>query len=198
MALIYLDKIPVSLRADFAAKVEDIADFLLIDANWLMQVMYSESRLKHTAQNIQNGRLIAAGLLQWTKASGVPGAPASILLMNPLKQLDEVKKYFTPYRGKMKSYFDVYLVTFFPAAMGKPDNYIFQTSKYSAALIAAQNPAVNKNKDKEITMAEFKAYVTSTVPASLRSIVLNIKEKILSNPGASMVTVIAAMFFFWL
>lgn len=168
--------IPVTMRAAFAQKVKDIAAYLVIDPNWLMQVMYAESKLNHQAKNIQQGRLIAAGLLQWTKASGV--APLSVLRLNPIQQLEKVKEYFTPYRGKMHSYFDVYLVTFFPLGMGKADDYVFATNKLSAALIAKQNPAINKNKDGKITMAEFKQYVWNSTPVSVRDIVFQIKQVI--------------------
>lgn len=180
MNLIHIDhpNIPVSIRAAFAKKVTEIAAWLQIDPNWLMQVMYAESRLKATAQNKQQGRLIAAGLLQWTKASGMPGAPASALQYNHLQQLDWVKTYFKPFRGRMHSYFDVYLVTFFPAAVGKPDDYVFATSKLSAALIAKQNPVINKNKDGKITMAEFKQYVWSSTPEGVRGLVFKAQQLI--------------------
>ncbi|OJW79575.1 MAG: hypothetical protein BGO69_12660 [Bacteroidetes bacterium 46-16] len=180
MSLIHIDhpNIPVGIRAAFAQKVTDIAAGLQIDPNWLMQVMYAESKLKASAQNIQKGRLIAAGLLQWTSASGAPGAPQSMLQRNHLQQLDWVKEYFKPYRGKMHSYFDVYLVTFFPAAVGKPDNYVFSTSRLSASLIASQNPAVNIVKDGKITMAEFKQYVWNSTPSGVRGLVFKAQQVI--------------------
>lgn len=178
MKLIHIDhpNIPAALRQQFGNKVQEIAAFLLIDPNWLMQVMYAESRLRANAQNIQQGRLIAAGLLQWTKASGAPGAPQSMLQRNHLQQLDWVKEYFKPYRGRMHSYFDVYLVTFFPAAVAKPDNYVFATGKLPASLIARQNPAVNINKDSRITMAEFKQYVWNSTPAGVRGVVFKAQQ----------------------
>ena len=180
MSLIHIDhpNIPASIRAAFAQKVTQIATWLQIDPNWLMQVMYAESKLKASAQNIQKGRLIAAGLLQWTKASGTPGAPQSMLQRNHLQQLDWVREYFKPYRGKMNSYFDVYLVTFFPAAVGKPDNYVFATSRLSASLIASQNPAVNIVKDGKITMAEFKQYVWNSTPSGVRGLVFKAQQLI--------------------
>jgi hypothetical protein len=178
MEIIHINhpNIPVSIRAAFANKVIAIAAFLNIDPNWLMQVMYAESKLNHQAKNIQQGKLIAAGLLQWTKASGV--LPQSVLSLNHLQQLDKVKTYFTPYRGRMNSYFDVYMVTFFPMGMGKPDYYVFETKKLSAALIAKQNPAINKNRDGKITMAEFKQYVWNSTPEGVRGIVFKVQQVI--------------------
>ena len=180
MNLIHSDhpNIPAAIKNAFAQKVTDIAAYLLIDPNWLMQVMYAESKLNANAQNVQRGKLIAAGLLQWTKASGVSGAPQSILQYSPLQQLDLLKEYFKPYRGRMHSYFDVYLVTFFPAAVGKPDSYVFATSKLSAALVAIQNPAINIVKDGKITMAEFRQYVWNSTPAGVRGLVFKAQQLI--------------------
>lgn len=62
--------------------------------------------------------------------------------------------------------------------MGKADDYVFATNKLSAALIAKQNPAINKNKDGKITMAEFKQYVWNSTPVSVRDIVFQIKQVI--------------------
>lgn len=176
MELIHINhpNIPVAIREAFGQKVIAIAAYLNIDPNWLMQVMYAESKLNNQAKNIQQGRLVAAGLLQWTKASGV--LPQSVLSLSHLQQLDKVKTYFTPYRGKMNSYFDVYMVTFFPMGMGKPDYYVFETKKLSAALIAKQNPAINKNKDGKITMAEFKEYVWNSTPEGVRGIVFKVQQ----------------------
>jgi LPXTG-motif cell wall-anchored protein len=56
---------------------------------------------------------------------------------------------------------DVYLVTFFPAALYQGDSYIFHTSKLSASIIAKQNPSFDLNKDGRITKAEFKEYIYS-------------------------------------
>lgn len=171
MALLFIERLDASIRSAFETKVKDIASFLSVNPDWLMMVMYAESKLNPQAQNIQSGRLIASGILQFTTASGFN--PAAVLRYSALQQLDFVKQYFLPYKGRMKSYFDVYLVVFFPAAIGKPDNYILQTSGLSAGLIAKQNPAVNINKDGQITLSEFKQYVKNTIPFSAQAAVLS-------------------------
>jgi hypothetical protein len=169
--MIHTQLVDAAIRSEFERKVASIAAFLSVNPDWLMQVFYAESKLNPQAKNVQEGRLIAAGILQFTTASGF--SPSSVLGMTALQQLDLVKQYFTPYRGKMKSYYDVYLVTFFPAAIGKSNSYVLETSRLSAALIAKQNPAVNINKDGKITLAEFKEYVDKTVPLAVRSAVLS-------------------------
>ena len=79
--------------------------------------------------------------------------------MSNVEQLDYVYKYYRPYAGRMNNLYDVYLVTFFPAALGKADNWVLQTSSLSPRIIAEQNPAIDLNKDKQITVGEFKRYV---------------------------------------
>lgn len=174
MTLLYIDKIPAAIRSAFAQKVEDIATYLSIRPDWLMQVMYAESRLKPTAANRQGAdkHLVAAGLIQFTLGSGIVKAGkvpsiAHILTLPALAQLDLVKWYFTPFRGRMRSYYDVYAVTFFPAMIGKPDDWILQTPVFSAALIARQNKGIAKGKSF-ITVADFKRYTVGLVPTSLR------------------------------
>lgn len=173
MALVYEEKIPIAIRTQFINKVRDISQYLGINPNWLMQVMKAESGINPKARNIQEGRVIAVGLIQFTKAANIGYSLDAIYNMDALQQLDLVRKYYTPYKGKMKSYFDVYLVTFFPAAMGKGDDYVFATKNLSASLIAKQNPAINKDKDGKITMAEFKEYLKRTVPKSLHEVIFS-------------------------
>jgi len=175
MSLLYIEKIPSAIRTAFAKKVETISAYLGIHPDWLMQVMWAESKLKPSAANRQgkDKHLVAAGLLQFTTGSGIVRAGkvpsiGHILSMSALDQLDLVKWYFTPYRKKMRSYYDVYAVTFFPALVGKPDEWVLQTKTLSAATIARQNPAISKGKAR-ITVADFKRYTVALVPQSLRS-----------------------------
>ncbi|MBS1629531.1 MAG: hypothetical protein JST27_05690 [Bacteroidetes bacterium] len=183
MNLLYIEKLPASLREAFGKKVKDIATFLGIHPDWLMQVMWAESKLKGDAANRQgkDKHLVAAGVLQFTNASGilklgkVPSL-AHILTMPLLSQLDLVKLYFMPYKGKMKSYYDVYAATFFPAMIGKHDDWVLQTKTLSADTIARQNPAVSKGA-KHITVADFKRYVVTIVPTSVRSRLFGVIEE---------------------
>lgn len=181
MSLLYIDKIPTSIRDAFTVRVQSIASFLSIHPDWLMQVMKAESALSPTAQNWQgtgkSRHLVAVGLLQFTKASGIisKGLVTSleqILTMDALQQLDLVKWYFSSYRGKMKSYYDVYAVTFFPAMIGKPDNWVLQTKMLSAATIAKQNKGIARGKT-HITVADFKHYTQNLVPKEFRDRLFN-------------------------
>ena len=97
--------------------------------------------------------------------------------MSAIDQLHYVYKYFKPWTGKMKSYFDLYLVTFFPAAIGKPDDYVLQTGKLSAATIAKQNPFFDVNKDGKLTVGEIKRRMHESIPKAILSNVMAGFEK---------------------
>lgn len=142
----------------FLNKVVSISNQLGINPNWLMFVMYWESGLNPAIRNKYSG---ATGLIQFMPATATAlGISVSALVnMSNVEQLDYVYKYYRPYAGHMNNLYDVYLVTFFPAALGKADNWVLQTSSLSPRIIAEQNPAIDLNKDKQITVGEFKRYV---------------------------------------
>jgi hypothetical protein len=173
-ALAFEDKVRGD-RPAFVAKVRAIASELGTNPNWLMGVMWAESRLNPKAQNtaypVQGG--YATGLIQFTPDTArlLGTSTAALLDMDSVQQLDYVKKYFRPYSGRLRSYFDVYAAVFFPAAIGKPDAWVFQTSRLSASTIARQNPAVDLNDDGKITVGEFKEYLKNTIPVRLRKLI---------------------------
>lgn len=162
--LLYINYIKPAERDQFEKKLVQISNSLGIsNPNWLMQVFYSESKVNPAAYNPTGG---ASGLIQFMPdtAAGLGTTTAALRAMSATDQLDYVYRYFLPYKGRMNSYFDTYLVVFFPAAIGKSDDWVFSTSRLSASLIARQNPAININKDGQITVAEFKKYLSRTVP----------------------------------
>lgn len=194
--LAYEDKIP-SNKAAFISKLNQISSDLQTDPNWLMAVMYKESSLNPAAQNtkfpLAGGP--ATGLIQFTPdtASSLGTSIQSLKAMNNVDQLDYVKSYLMPYKGKLSSYFNVYASIFFPAAINKPDDWVFQAKNISRSSVARQNPSLDFNKDGKVTIAEFKQYVNNTIPAKLKELVFKIKE----NPGTTALIVIGAIVLFW-
>ncbi|MCL2682232.1 MAG: lytic transglycosylase domain-containing protein [Bacteroidales bacterium] len=157
-------------------KIESVCNSLNIDPSWLMLVMLQESGLNSRAVNKQKGdpddaftraKTRATGLIQFmpATAAGLGTSTQALYNMNTIQQLDYVQKYYAPYKNKIQNFHDLYLATFFPAAMGKQDDYILQTSKISAETISAQNPGFDLNKDGKITVGEFREVITKRVPA---------------------------------
>ena len=163
-------------KAEFCSKLQNICDKLHISPEWLLAVMYVESRINPYAVNKYSG---ATGLIQFMPATAkaLGTTTAELLNMTAVDQLDYVYLYLKPYTGKMHSLMDVYFAIFFPAAIGKPADYVLQTSKLSASLIASQNAGYDINSDGEITVAEvenklYKILDISHISSNLSSIIL--------------------------
>lgn len=171
--LLYLDKVKTNQSA-FESKVNEIALLLKIDPEWLMMVMNSESGLNSKAVNKQPGdsddplqrvSKRATGLIQFMpKTAEVLGTTTQKLYdMVPTAQLEYVYQYFKPYTGKYKSFFDLYAYTFYPAMVGKADDWVLGSQNNddgkSAKRIADQNPGITKNENGLIDVGSFKKWI---------------------------------------
>lgn len=165
MALVYENKVPASYRVNFINKVKDISAKLGIDPNWLMAIMYWESA-KTFSPSIQNP-IGATGLIQFmpSTARGLGTSTSELKNMTAVEQLDWVYKYYSSYKNKLNSYVDTYFVTFFPLAVGKPDDYVLKTNTLSASLIANQNPAFDIDKNKTVQVWEVKKVMLEKLPS---------------------------------
>ena len=152
-----LDQYVTQNKTQFINKVLSISEKLGIMPEWLMAVMYKESGLNHRAYNPKGG---ATGLIQFMPATahGLGTTTVNLSNMTNVEQLDYVYQYFKPYAKKIKNYPDLYVITFFPVAFGKPDNFVFETKKLRADIIAKYNPGIDLNKDLKITKSEFIEY----------------------------------------
>jgi len=153
-------------QAAFLAKVSDISAQLGILPDWLMVIMKTESNLDPAAVNPYSG---ATGLIQFMPdtASSLGTSTSALKLMDNLTQLDYVYRYFAPYAGRIKSPTDLYVITFFPRALGKPDDYVLQTDTITAARIAGQNAPYDLNKNQEITAGELKMAFSKKIPSGV-------------------------------
>lgn len=163
--MIFEDKI-TSNKASFLAKVRIIAAKLLIDPDWLMAVMYLESGLNHRAYNSNGG---ATGLIQFmpSTAAHLGTSTQALANMTNVQQLDYVYSYFRSYTGRIQSFPDLYMVTFFPIALGKPDDYVIHSDTLSADTIARANPVFDLDKNRQITAWEFKKAIYLRLPSAI-------------------------------
>jgi hypothetical protein len=189
--MILLDKLKCNRgesKTEFESKLRRICDLLGINPNWLMVVMFNESGLNAQAVNKQRGdspdpftraALRATGLMQFMPktARGLGTSTQALYKMSAIDQLDYVYRYFKGYAGRIKSYFDLYMITFFPAAIGKADEWIIQTAEVAASVIANQNPGLDYNKDGKITVGEAKRRMREAIPQAVVSQVLTEVEK---------------------
>lgn len=193
--MILIDKVQCNKgesKATFEKVVNSISGSLGINPNWLMMVMWFESRLNAQAVNLQPGdpadpalraAYRATGLIQFMPdtARRLGTTTQALYQMNNIQQLGYVYRYFKPWSGRIKNYFDLYLITFFPNAVGKPNDYVLQTPKINAHTIARQNPYFDINKDNKLTVGEIKRRMYESIPSAIvTEVVSEIEKKSLS------------------
>ena len=101
----------------------------------------------------------ATGLIQFMPATakGLTGAEskeAAIKIledMSPVEQLDYVKKYLAPFKGKLNSLEDVYMAVLYPKAVGKDSDYALFKRGTKAYW---QNRGLDLDRDGVITKLE--------------------------------------------
>lgn len=166
----YEDYIPNNREA-FIARTKEIARKIGAKYADLMTVMFIESGMNPQAVNKYSG---ATGLIQFlpSTARSLGTTTDDLLQMSNVEQLDYVEKYFAPYAGRVGDLEDLYFAVFFPAAMGKPDDYILQTKSQSAELIGRQNPVLDTNKDGVISVLDVKQYLDTKRIASGLSLLM--------------------------
>lgn len=76
--------------------------------------------------SIKNPRSSATGLIQFIEktAKGLGTSTAELAKMNNVEQMEYVKRYLEPYKGRMKNLGDVYMAIHWPAGVGKDDSYV--------------------------------------------------------------------------
>ncbi len=162
--LIFKNKLPVNNRVAIINKIKGIALTLGIDPNWLMAVINFETAGTFSP-SIQNSYTKATGLIQFmpTTALGLNTTVSTLKEMDFFHQLDYVERYYRPYKSKIKSFVDLYLATFFPVAIGKPNNWVLRANGITAQKIAEQNPIFNDGG--KVTVGKIKRVILSRIPA---------------------------------
>lgn len=129
-------------------KIIAISEDLEINPDDLMGVMAFESGFN---SQIKNGN--ATGLIQFlpSTAESVGTTVEGLERMTAIEQLDYVYKYYSPYKGKLKDIYDVYMVTLWPEAVGKENDYVLYREgddSYNA------NKGLDNNMDGCVTKSE--------------------------------------------
>lgn len=153
---------------EFRKRVFEISADLGINPDYLMACMAFESA-ETFSPGIKNAAGSGAtGLIQFmpSTAKGLGTTTAALAAMTALQQLEYVRKYFLPYRGRLKTLGDVYMAILWPAGIGKPDNWaLWDKSKKPTTY--RQNAGLDINKDGAITKAEATAKVKAKLEKGL-------------------------------
>jgi len=137
---------------EFKTKLINISKDLEIEPDYLMSIIAFESG-ETFSSSIKNPYSGAVGLIQFMPQTAISlGTTIDELgKMSAEDQLDYVKEYFKPYKGKLKDLCDLYMVVLYPIGVGKSDNYaIFE----SDTKCYEQNKGLDVNNDGKVTKQE--------------------------------------------
>jgi hypothetical protein len=146
-------------KSAFLAKVQQIAQALKFNPDWLMAVMMHESGLNHRAMN----SIGCVGLIQFCPGGGLSMfglSSAQMANMTNVQQLDYVYRFFLPIAGKANSFQDVHLYAFAPSSFPYKNNrsHTIGSEVGQASLFASQNRAFDVDLDGRITVGNFQDY----------------------------------------
>ena len=161
-------------KTAFLAKVKTICADLAIDPNWLMLVMFKEARLNPRAYNASSQ---ATGLIQFlpSTAVGLGTTVDAIRGMSGVEQLDWVKKYLAPYKGRYKSFVDVYLAVFYPKALGKGDMYVIAVK---GSRVYDLNKSMDRNPDNgKLSVLDVKWWLKKGLPSDAAAYLDELEKK---------------------
>lgn len=142
----------------FKEKVLEISLFLDVSPDYLMACIAFETGETFSASIKNAVGSGAVGLIQFmpSTAKGLGTSVDALGRMSAVAQLDYVKRYFTHYKGRLKTLEDVYMAILYPAAVGKSSSHVlFQEGKKSYS----QNKGFDANSDGKITLKEISQKV---------------------------------------
>ncbi|MDX2245561.1 MAG: transglycosylase SLT domain-containing protein [Bacteroidia bacterium] len=150
----------------FEKKVRDISEMLEVPAEWLMAVMYAESKFDPTVANYKGSG--AVGLIQFMPGTALELDVSSERLrrMSALQQLEYVFLYLQNVRdryGNFSSLTDLYLGILYPKAIGQDYCYtLFGKPSQSYD----QNSGLDEDKDGRITVSDIDRRLKRLFPTA--------------------------------
>ncbi|MDX2285951.1 MAG: transglycosylase SLT domain-containing protein [Bacteroidia bacterium] len=153
----------------FERKVREIASMLSIPPEWLMAVMYSESKFDASVKNLKGSG--ATGLIQFMPevAKELEVSVQRLERMDHLQQLEYVYLYLQNVRdryGDFTSLTDLYLGILYPRAIGQDPCY----SLYEKPSVQyEQNAGLDENKDGRVTVSDIDRRMQRLYPEAYRA-----------------------------
>lgn len=139
----------------FRDRVWWICDTLAFNPDDVMTCMAWESGRSFSASVKNQAGSGAVGLIQFMPKTAVSlgTTAAALAAMTAEDQLRYVYKYLMPWGGRVKNLADLYMTILWPAAVGKPDDYVL----FSGGVAYRQNAGLDTNRDAKVTKAETAA-----------------------------------------
>jgi len=152
--------------AVFGDKVEEIAQMLEIPAEWLMAVMYAESKFDASVFNHKGSG--AVGLIQFMQSTALELNVSTERLskMDHLQQLEYVYLYLQNVRDKYGNYqslTDLYLGILYPRARNQDECYTLYAKPSKAYY---QNSGLDENRDGQVTISDIDRRLARLFPTA--------------------------------
>jgi hypothetical protein len=143
----------------FRRRLVRLAESLGTDPDWLAAVMSRESGFRADARNPSSG---AVGLIQFmpSTAKGLGTTTAELSRMSAEDQLTWVERYYAAFRGRLGTMDDVYVATFWPAAVGRGPEHVIARS---GERVYEANKGLDIDDDGEITNGDLGAALVVTL-----------------------------------
>ncbi len=160
----------------FAKRVREISSMLGIQPEWLMAVMYSESKFDASVLNARGSG--ATGLIQFMPftAKELNVSLERLKQMTPVQQLEYVYLYLQNVKeryGAYQSLTDLYLGVLYPKAINQDYCYALYAKPSQSY---RQNSGLDENKDGIVTVSDIDKRMQRLFPSAYmagRSNVLN-------------------------
>lgn len=148
----------------FAERVIDVSEDLDVPPDWIMAVMYAESRFDPGIANLQGSG--ATGLIQFMPgtASELGTSIDRLKRMEAVQQMEYVYLYLQTVReryGDYESLTDLYLAILYPKARGQDYCYTLfarPTESYR------QNKGLDKDRDGRVTVSDVDKHLKGLFP----------------------------------
>ncbi len=162
----------------------EMARKLDLDPSYIAAVMSVESNFDSKLSNqlcikaTGDPNKCATGLIQFmpNTAKAMGTSTTELRAMSPIAQLEYVRRFYAPYKGRLKTPGDFYIATFCPALIGKaPETVVFERGVEKPALCAPNvssdrgyqlNAGLDLDKDGKITVRDVTTKITRAVNAA--------------------------------
>jgi len=150
----------------FEEKVRSVGQKLQVPPEWLMAVMYSESKFNAGVKNHRGSG--ATGLIQFmpNTAKDFDLTVDDLRELNPVDQLDYVYEYLHRVRNRYGDYHsltDLYLAILYPKALSGDFCYTLYAQPSTSY---SQNSGLDENNDGRVTVKDIDKYLQRLFPTA--------------------------------
>ncbi len=155
-----------NVSAEFRNRILEISADLGTEPSHLMAAIAFETG-KTFSPSIRNKASGATGLIQFmpSTATSLGTSTDELAGMSAEAQLDLVARYFQPNRGKLRTLADVYMAILWPAAVGKPADYVLFAKP---GVAYQQNAGLDRNQDGKVTKTDAERQVRRLLAEGLK------------------------------